>query len=451
MKKISKKLIIVLSVVTALVLLGGFYIYVKTVVYPKQVIIRSIETNYIDGKERTKIKLSKTLFDGDVSCAITDKKNDKKEYKKAVNKTCTYAIEPVDKYIHVKNKNGNKKTYKLSDYINKILKFEIKEKEIYIAKGEEYKLNFDIVVLDNEKLMPEFSSCDEKIVTIDKDGKIKGIVKGDSCIKAYYNSKETKVKVHVNNLTTYPHIDNTRPKLSCGRYTNDEAKELDKILDGMVKMKGEKTRAGVVEAARFLSLKFPYRVGYFLENGRTTESSMPAKVDGEGRFYHKGLYLSKDKYSLLKYTRTGPAIWGCPIVNLNFGESRPNGLDCSGFVSWSILNGGYDIGDYGSAGYQDDGIPDLTIFGETVPITKELLTSGKVKAGDLVSLAGHIAIVVGIDGSHIYIAEELWYSLGLQVLIFTYDELVRSRDLFTHIVLMDSYYKNSGIYTPMWN
>lgn len=92
-----------------------------------------------------------------------------------------------------------------------------------------------------------------------------------------------------------------------------------------------------------------------------------------------------------------PAIWGCPIVNLNFGESRPNGLDCSGFISWSILNGGYDIGDYGSAGYQDDGIPDLTIFGETVPITKELLTSGKVKAGDLASLVGHVAVVVGID------------------------------------------------------
>lgn len=66
MKKISKKLIIILSVITVLVLLRWFYLYVKTAVYPKQIVIRSIETNYKDGKDKRWKNKSSSCWSGKI-------------------------------------------------------------------------------------------------------------------------------------------------------------------------------------------------------------------------------------------------------------------------------------------------------------------------------------------------------------------------------------------------
>lgn len=55
------------------------------------------------------------------------------------------------------------------------------------------------------------------------------------------------------------------------------------------------SRAGVAEAARFLTLEFPYRIGYFNENGRLAN---PPKVDCEERYYHKGLYLHSSRFEV---------------------------------------------------------------------------------------------------------------------------------------------------------
>ena len=52
-------------------------------------------------------------------------------------------------------------------------------------------------------------------------------------------------------------------------------------------------------------------------------------------------------------------------------------------------------------------------------------------------------MIVGIDENHIYVAEEYYHSKGLTVITFTYDEFVYG-DYFTHVVLMDDYYKEDG-------
>ena len=215
---------------------------------------------------------------------------------------------------------------------------------------------------------------------------------------------------------------------------------------------GYGTRAAVVEAIRFLMLDFPYQVEYFFENGRVDGGMHNA--DGEGRYYHRGLYLHEYKFKDLKYSYAGPAIWGCPLKNFEDwgtvfkkGQYKPNGLDCSGFVSWSIVNGGYDPGDKGAGDNLEDTNEINDIGGEKADTSVELFKSGKVKAGDLLGIWGHIAIIAGIDDEHVYVAESLWTFGGPVINTYTFEEATKE---FVQTVLLDDYYEKDGLYTDMW-
>ena len=233
------------------------------------------------------------------------------------------------------------------------------------------------------------------------------------------------------------------------QYTTEQAHLLDEYLFYQVGQAGYKTRAGVVAAARFLTLEFKYRIPYFLENGRVTHfNHQRPYCDGEGRYYHMGLYLSKDKFKDIEKSSAGPAMWGAYIkeYSTDNGIIR-NGLDCSGFVCWCLKNGGYDFGDIGG-GLSEGGVPTLSDIGIMKKITMQLLNTGTVKAGDLVMLDGHIGIIIGIDDTYVYVADTLYYSKGTWVTKFTYQGLVNST--FTHIIDMSEQYKEDGNYTNMW-
>ena len=179
-------------------------------------------------------------------------------------------------------------------------------------------------------------------------------------------------------------------------------------------------------------------------------------VDGEGRYYHKGLYLADSKKELITSSKEGPAIWGCKIRNLEDkkeygyipGVKMPNGLDCSGFVTWSLKNAGFEPGDVG-AGEDPGRNCQCTDLGEFVPLDNALLKSGRVKAGDLINWWGHIAMIIGIDEETdtYYIAESLSYIGGVRAMIYTRSELLKT---FKYVVLMDSFYEKDGNYSIMW-
>lgn len=233
--------------------------------------------------------------------------------------------------------------------------------------------------------------------------------------------------------------------LSCRQFTDEEAELLDEILANRIAEAGEGTRAGAVAAARFLTLEFPYRISYFWETGRLNNSGKHY-VDGEGRYYHKGLYLSQAKVDNIIASFHGPAMWGCPIVsyeedppNFSPGVKYPNGLDCSGFVSWSLLNGGSGLGDIGS--YM------LPYRGDYRILSTSLINSGIIKVGDLFSLSGHVAILIGDDGSNFYIAESLNGYNGLVVKKYTYKNVM---NYFKGVTLMDKVYQGDGNLTNMW-
>ena len=128
-----------------------------------------------------------------------------------------------------------------------------------------------------------------------------------------------------------------------------------------------------------------------------------------------------------------------------------NGLDCSGFITWVLVNGGFDPGDIGAG--VSPGIKDLTDYGEKTIFNAKVIKSGKVKVGDLLSSTGpgggHIAMIVGEDDEYYYVAESLWTSPNVGVVILPYSK----KNLFKryyYVMLMDSYYKEDGKLTKLW-
>ena len=92
---------------------------------------------------------------------------------------------------------------------------------------------------------------------------------------------------------------------------------------------------------------------------------------------------------------------------------------------------------------------DYTDVGVQKYITNDLVYSGEIKAGDLIGLDGHIAIIVGIDDYNFYIAESLPTTGGVAITTVSKDRLAYS--MYKYVMLMDGVYNGDGNnYTVMW-
>ena len=331
----------------------------------------------------------------------------------------------------------------------KSIKFKVDT--FYLAIGESEKLNYDIESSkDDYKLT--LSSENEDIVSI-SDGKIVGVNLGTSVVTLKSESgKKAEVSVTVTDLIRKPELDDKKKFLPCHAYTEEEAHIIDEALRTRVLNKGEGTRAALIETIRFMTLSFKYKVSYFYENGRMHESGV-RKADGEGRYYHKGLYLSEDKFKDIKVSHKGPAIWGCPLTNLQDhnrykpGAKMPNGLDCSGFVTWSLYNSGLDVGDIG-AGINDK-YKDMSDVGEMHSLTYEYANSDDYKVGDVIARWGHTALIAGKDSEYLYIAESLLKGVRIEKVSYKNPNSSLYK-YYAYINKMDKEYSKNDDYTDMW-
>lgn len=307
------------------------------------------------------------------------------------------------------------------------------------------------ISIDSKEYIGDYISQDETIVKIENNILIP-IKVGTAII--YSETNKNKYEVSVSDLYKNARIDNNKEYLPCGEYSIQEGIYLDNVLDGKIQYAGYKTRAGVVAAARFLALEFTYRIPYFYENGRLNGSTGHPYADGEGRFYHKGLYLTEDKYSLLDPNgiKSGPQTWGCVMFS-GAGGDIPNGLDCSGFVSWCLYQAGFDPGDVGGGDARLDGaynLPDLGV-GDGGAIYTNNVEPNTIQAGDIIAWEGTIAIVIGVDDNNIYVAHAYWDN-DLEVVTTPKENLAKSE--WHYITLMDNYYNTEGNgqgnYTNMW-
>ena len=331
----------------------------------------------------------------------------------------------------------------------KSIKFKVDT--FYLAIGESEKLNYDIESSkDDYKLT--WSSENEDIVSI-SDGKIVGVNLGTSVVTLKSESgKKAEVSVTVTDLIRKPELDDKKKFLPCHAYTEEEAHIIDEALRTRVLNKGEGTRAALIETIRFMTLSFKYKVSYFYENGRMHESGV-RKADGEGRYYHKGLYLSEDKFKDIKVSHKGPAIWGCPLTNLQDhnrykpGAKMPNGLDCSGFVTWSLYNSGLDVGDIGAG--INDRHKDMSDVGEMHSLTYEYANSGDYKVGDVIVRWGHTALIAGKDSEYLYIAESLLKGVRIEKVSYKNPNSSLYK-YYAYINKMDKEYSKNDDYTDMW-
>ncbi len=358
------------------------------------------------------------------------------------NNTCSFPIEKGAYYAYLKNEDNQIFEVSASKTTGRI--FDIKTvNTIYLPLNGTQKLDikYDYVGYLDETVKYSYN---RKIISV-KDNIITGLNEGNTTLQAKIMDEKIDINVIVTKLIVNRKKDGfdlSKKNLGCNTFTKEQNDLLDQILKTKIENVGYKTRAGVVEAARFLTLDFPYRITYFYENGRQTTNN----VDGEGRYYHTGLYLSSSKYSSLTGTKKGPAIWGCPLYSVPDKKTDINGLDCSGFISWALLNGGFDVKDVG-AGWSNN--LDLTDYGTVKKVSS--INYNQIKVGDLLhstALGGHIGMIIGVDSSYFYIAQAIWYNpVGV---VITKIQKNRLSTLFPHVVLMDKYYKNDGNLTNMW-
>ncbi len=334
----------------------------------------------------------------------------------------------------------------VTDYV-----VDLKEKDkYYFPLNKEHKLAENMIVVGN----PVIDWVNEDSILEINDGVLNGKKVGSTTLKAVVNDEvlEEIDVVITDTIVEMPKTFNYNKRyLPCNEYTLEESKLLDVILEYRISEAGYGTRAGAVAAARFLTLEFPYRLTYFYESGRVSNTS-PYWADGEGRYYHKGLYLHKEKIKDLNGFGNGPAIWGCGLhcyeddpPYFEPGKRYPNGLDCSGFVTWALLNGGFDVGDIGAG--ETPAPNQLTDKGEYTKLTRSLINSGKIKVGDLFNLWGHIGILVGEDDKNFYVAETLPTLGGVVAKKYPKSTVMNT---WTHVVLMDVVYKEDGNLTDMW-
>lgn len=373
----------------------------------------------------------------DYSCIITSEDKipdiDDKNWVKSENNICI--IKYTNNYNNLYIKNDKKILYN-----NLHLEYlSIEKEKFYPAYKEEQDL--PIIYIGNKK---EISiEVNNEYIELN-DLKIKPIKSGKSNIEIEGLEINKTIEVTTSEFYVPTTPLTGKENLSCDKISETENDLLDEILKEKVNEVGNKTRAGVVEAARFLTLHFPYKIEYFYENGRLGTN----KIDGEGRYYHEGLYLNSSRYSSISKSGSGPKAWGCKLYSSPIRKKTNNGLDCSGFVSWALLNGGFNPGDIG-AGFTST--RNLTNLGELKKVTKSLIESNKIKAGDLVhnyEATGHIGIIIGIDEDNYYVAQAIWYDdKGVTVTKVSKSYMPTK---FPHVVLMDSYYKEDGKYTEIW-
>lgn len=368
------------------------------------------------------------------------------------NQECIIKIPNEKKDMTIKTK-WNQKTITMNPNINEVTEVSILDEKVYLVKNEKKEIKIAIDRIGNPDITEIFKSEDESIVKVERNI-LTGIGNGKTKVNVSVGNISKNIDVVVTELLTLPTITKNKTYLKCGIYSKEDNDLLDEALEYRIKNAGYGTRAGVVAALRFLTLEFPYQINYFYENGRLNNNTGGKVAEGEGRYYQKGLYLHSSRFENLSKIRFGPSIWGCPLMNWQdesgfvSGVRYPNGLDCSGFITWAMLNGGFNVGDTGAGDnpWRNDDLSDL---GPHEKITWSLLESNTLKAGDIIATDGHIAMIGGIKDGVVYVAESTTYWHGVVMHPYTYQELVNTY-MLDYVIKMDDYYQEEGNYTAYW-
>jgi len=409
------------------------------VIYREKNYIKSI---YLNEEDKIVIEL---VNNKETFCYIGDNLDNVKWIKSKDGK-CILNYVDENESIFLKNKYDNVYKFKNIYDLKTIKEFTVNNK-IYLAVGGKEKVDYTLRLIDGIDRKVNFKSNEESIATVDNDGVVVGKSVGET--KILLNLEETNLIVDVvvtdKIVVPEPEYNYKRQYIKCNEYTKEENDLIDKILASRIEKVGKGTRAAVVEASRFLTLEFPKRIPYFGENGRLTYTGA-TQIDGEGRFYKEGMFLSSSRYKDISKSMYGPGTWGCSMYSYPNDKSMPNGLDCSGFVSWAFINAGFDVGDIG-AGVTP--AKDFTDLGIKKYVTNSI-NEKSIIVGDLLSgygsYGGHIAIVTGIINDNYFVAE----SLGREGVVNKKYDIKKLQNYFYWHIDMSEFYQSNGKITNYW-
>ena len=352
----------------------------------------------------------------------------------------------------------NKYTY-LSEYDKEIAyvnDLRVNNTDTYLAVDGKLKIDYSIDTYGIDESDIRFSVSDESVASVDENGIVTGLKSGDVIVSVESLNKSDSFNIRVTDLIIpiKQDYDYNKPFIECKQYSKLENDIFDDILKTRINENGYLSRSAAIAAARFFEFELPFQVGYFSENGRIN-SFINQYADGEGRYYHLGLYLDESRFEGLNQNMIvkGPACWGCTLFEAEGEKYIDNGLDCSGYISWILLQAGYDPGDIGAGIAVWD---DLTKLGDLIEIN-DAVDNDLIKVGDLLSGSeisaqegGHIAFVIGKDDEHYYTSEALWEETGYFGVVVVTHSKQELKDRFYWSVDMDKFYIEDGQYDDFW-
>lgn len=220
--------------------------------------------------------------------------------------------------------------------------------------------------------------------------------------------------LEVKNTTSATNLD--RPLGELLNENGASIEDMNAFIKESVESVGKGTRAGVVAAA-------VSQINYLYDNFNV---NIP--------YYWGGAYIGYGVYDSLGAITSGSTSTG--------GKTYiRKGFDCSGFVSWTIKNGGYKFGRYTTRGFHN------AFSGDSCNITDQNCIG---QPGDLInSQTCHVQMIVAVDEvSGKYMIAESTGSMGVVMHEWNMHSQNCGRSNETRILHMDSFYDNPNNVDP---
>lgn len=228
------------------------------------------------------------------------------------------------------------------------------------------------------------------------------------------NGLNGQVNCNISNKLVYQFVydsENTKPFIKCNSYNSNDRSRLENTLKQAVNEAGYGTRAGVVEAARFLVGGLEYKIPYL----------GPKSHDNRlGRYNQEGLNIANN---------TG---WGCSV------SGWTQGIDCTNFVGWAFVQAGLTVNGI----YSTTNVYRIIDVVDRLQVGDLLLTPGEDRAFT------HVGIIIGIDSSSIYVAEATTGNINAVVTTRMDKNNLPSSGKFSKVRLYE--YQQNGNVTNMW-
>ncbi len=315
---------------------------------------------------------------------------------------------------------------------NVVNKIEIEQNSITIEKGKVDSLKVTTYPENADTTKLIWSSSDPRIAMVDGRGAISALRVGECVVTIY--SPETGVKANAkvtvirgeNSHSYYSgsQFSNSKPNIGPKTYSDEDWDRMEKEFFERIEDAGFGTRAACVEAALYLA-SLDYAVPY-----RGTPMNRAANI---GIYPKLGFNRGWGRYCRLGKTvdyngkHYDPSYWAV------------NGMDCCGFVSWVMVNGG--VKDVGFQGGVSPGNYTKTSNAIDFKDCKGIVQPGDLICGYSNSLGryAHIIFVAGVDDEKLYLIHETGGKLKTTVSYFK-----DSNSGWKVVLMEEEYQKKNG-------